>query len=74
MKSESMIKSQLESYEDELLDLHSKNEECLKFLAFKQGLSNKGEISEIISRLMNFKEIKLRREFLEVIKNFILIL
>ena len=68
-----MVKSHLESYEDELLDLHSKNEESLKLLAFTHGLSIRGEISEIISRLMNLKEIKLRKEFLEVIKysNFI---
>lgn len=67
IKSDSLIKSQLEIYEDELLDLCTSYPESLKYLAFNHGISSKGEISEIISKLVSLKEFKLRREFVKVI-------
>ncbi len=57
------IVKELEEYEDELLEIVSENPEDLKHLAKSKGLSNKGEISELISKLINLKEQNLINKY-----------
>lgn len=64
------IKAELEEYEDELLEIISENPEELKAKAKEKGVSIKGELSEIISKLLYLKEQKLISEFQSVI-NFL---
>ena len=65
-KNDLIIKSKLESFEDELLDIYSKNGENIKYLASCHGISSKGEVSEIIRKLVYLKEFKLKRELIKV--------
>ena len=57
------IRKELEEYEDELLEIVSENPDELKLLAKSKGLSNKGEISQLISKLINLKEQNLINQY-----------
>ena len=56
------IKILLENYEDKLLEIYSNNEEELREIAMKKGISCKGEASVTISKLLSLKENELLEE------------
>jgi hypothetical protein len=60
------LKSLLENYEDQLLEIYSKNEEELREIARKKGISCKGEASITISKLVSLKESELIEEIKKV--------
>ena len=62
------IKNELEEYEDELLEIISENPEDLRAKAKSMGVSIKGEICDIISKLVYLKEQTLISEYQTVIK------
>lgn len=62
------IKNELEEYEDELLEIISENPEDLRAKAKSMGVSIKGEMCDIISKLVYLKEQTLISEYQTVIK------
>lgn len=57
-----IVKSQLETYEDQLLETFTENEENLKNLAIRQGISAKGSAQTVISKLLALKECNFLEE------------
>ena len=60
------VTKNLEIYEDQLLELHSENEENFINLAKKHGISIKGDSASIISKLVRLKEYSLISELEKV--------
>lgn len=69
-----LLKTQLESYEDELLENYTENEESFRNMALSNAVYPHGEITEIISKLVSIKGYKLLREFEKVGININLLL
>ena len=58
-----VIKNKLEEYEDELLEIISENPEELKNIAVSKGISSRGQLTDIISKLVYLKEQCLINEY-----------
>jgi len=61
------IKTELEQYEDELLEIITESPQDLKSKALAKGISIKGELSDIISKLVYLKEQTLITDYQTVI-------
>lgn len=57
------IKKDLEIYEDNLLEIISENPEEIKNLSKAKGLSDKGELKDLISKLIGLKEQTLINQY-----------
>lgn len=57
------IKNELEEYEDELLEIISENPEELRTKAKSKGVSIRGELTDLISKLVYLKEQTLINEY-----------
>ena len=64
------IKSELEQYEDEIIEIYSKSKTSIQILAKENGLSSRGELRDIMSRLICLKEYKLNKELAIVFSLF----
>jgi hypothetical protein len=53
------VKAKLEEYEDSLLEHYSENEGNIILIAKECGVSTKGRVNDIISRLVQFKEFRI---------------
>jgi len=67
------IKGELEEYEDQLLEIITENPEELRAKAKAKGVSIKGDLCDILSKLVYLKEQTLVTEYQSVITTYLYI-